>query len=192
MPINYDMLHKLYTLRPTARELFGSIIQVGVDQGRTTVDQLIEASSATRRQAITLLRELEEAGCGEFKVGRKGHPSRLVWVGDPREIARRVVSGELPDQPTAEQPQQPEPEPHAPDSLEVIGAPEPAPELELPLDLPLELPQPPTTEHATREQIEHTYVLRPDFRVSVALPANVTRREAEVLADWIRNLSFER
>ena len=40
--------------------------------------------------------------------------------------------------------------------------------------------------------VEHAYVLRPDLRLSVNLPVDLTQREAEVLAAWVRNLSFER
>jgi hypothetical protein len=47
-------------------------------------------------------------------------------------------------------------------------------------------------EPAAQRDIAHQYVLRSDYRVSVKLPDNLTRREAEVLGDWIRNLSFER
>lgn len=207
MPINYDTLHKLYSSLPTARQLFDTIIELGVEEGRTTVDELILGSAATRRQAITLLRDLDEAGCGEFKVGRKGHPSRLVWNGDPSEIAQRVISGELvgatPDHEAAEQP--PESEPDAQDLLEAssVGATAAQATLDL-AEAPDEeraVAQAPKTtrapssakgERTRADQIEHNYVLRPNRRVSVTLPANLSRREAEVLADWVRNLSFER
>jgi hypothetical protein len=39
--------------------------------------------------------------------------------------------------------------------------------------------------------IEHTYRLRQDFTVSVSLPANLKRREAQRLGDFVRTLSFE-
>jgi hypothetical protein len=207
MAIKYEMLHELYLSRPTARELFCAIVEAGVEAGRTTVDELIETSSATRRQAITLLRDLEEARCGEFKVGRKGHPSRLVWSSDPVEIAKRVISrGEAasatPDHEDVEQPSEPEPEsesePYAQDVLEATQA-----ALDL-ADSTAEDDQVAPDRKTKRgrgsakrgrargELIEHTYVLRPNTRVSVTLPQDLTRREAEVLADWIRNLSFER
>jgi hypothetical protein len=60
--------------------------------------------------------------------------------------------------------------------------PEPAP-------TPLELPSTPVFSAA---EVQHQYVLRPDYRVSLSLPENLTPREAEVLGDWVRNLSFER
>jgi hypothetical protein len=201
MSIKYEMLHKLYLSRPTARELFCAIVEHGVVDGRTTVDELIETSSATRRQAITLLRDLDEAGCGEFKVGRKGHPSRLVWSSDPVELATRVINRSeagdaTPDHEDIEQPSAPESEPYAQDVLEATQA-----ALEL-SDSSAQRDQVAPTRKTRRGStkrgraaeglIEHTYVLRPNTRVSVTLPEDLTRREAEVLADWIRNLSFER
>ena len=211
MPINYDTLHKLYLSRPTARALFGSIDEAGVEAGRTTVDELIKANTATRRQAITLLRDLDEAGCGEFKVGRKGHPSRLEWSGDASEIVRRAISGELSGaasgQGDIEQAQElpADPGPQAQNRLEATSGGATQAALALPMT-PADVPESPRpadrarksarasspAEHAGDDQIQHTYVLRADSRVSVALPANLTRREAEVLADWVRNLSFER
>jgi hypothetical protein len=211
MPINYDTLHKLYSLRPVAHALFGAIVEAGVDQGRTTVDELIEGSGATRRQAITILRELDEAGCGEFKVGRKGHPSRLVWIGDPREIATRVVSSEgldaIAEQQAIEAPSQTQINADTLEQIEVgsTDGPADAPALKLAPDLPESLAEtrnpplaparrarPVNRDHASGEPIDHSYVLRPSTRVSLTLPADLTQREAEVLADWIRNLSFER
>lgn len=205
MPINYEMLHELSLSRPGARELFDAILEAGVEDECTTVDELIERSDATRRDAITFLRDLDAAGCGEFKVGRKGHPSRLMWSVDPSEIARQAISGEMAG--AAPQDEQGlEPEPYAQDLLDASGvgvdesAPAPATRATLDLDESTLTRARKSTrrarsakrDRASAELIEHSFVLRPDNRVSVALPADLTRREAEVLGDWIRNLSFER
>jgi hypothetical protein len=40
--------------------------------------------------------------------------------------------------------------------------------------------------------IEHSYVLRPKLRVVVKLPEDLSAREAEVLGNWLREISFER
>lgn len=40
---------------------------------------------------VDLARELEQAGAGVFKVGRRGHPSRLEWSRDLQDIARDAL-----------------------------------------------------------------------------------------------------
>jgi hypothetical protein len=41
------------------------------------------------------------------------------------------------------------------------------------------------------ETIEHEYTLRPDVKIALALPADLTRREAKRLADFINTLPFD-
>ena len=166
---NHDALHQLLRARPTLDRLLDSILAAGADEGRTTVDDILADGEVPRRQAINLLRDLESLGYGAFKVGRKGHPSRFEWSIDPAELAAALDAGGEPDCDDDDEPSE---------TLTVNHD-----ELAL-----AELPRARTTER----DIAHQYVLRPDCRVSLNLPDNLTRREAEVLADWVRNLSFER
>lgn len=47
------------------------------------------------------------------------------------------------------------------------------------------------TEVVEDEIIEHTYILRPDFLVSIDLPVDLSRHEAQRLSQFIDSLSFE-
>lgn len=173
--------------------LFESIVERGVEDARTTVDEVIELGDFSRREAIDLLRDLAKAGCGDFKVGRKGHPSRLEWSVDPSHVAMRIVNGGLGDKegedeagehtPTPD----PQPEPLAPPSQAALDLGQPAEPSE---DRPP--PHSKRRQPAARGMIDHTHVLRPDLRVTVTLPADLSPAEATVLADWVRNLSFQR
>jgi hypothetical protein len=174
--MNYDAVHELHRTRSAARPLFQALLERGAVEGRTTVEEIIDDGSVSRRQAISLLRELAEAGCGEFKVGRKGHPSRLEWSVDPRELAARVQGDD--DDPDDDDAAASD-DPPLQGALALDGAPPPSAN------------EPPPASSST-ELIEHVHVLRPDLRVVVRLPADLTRLEAGVLGDWIRNLSFER
>jgi hypothetical protein len=60
----------------------------------------------SRGDAVALARKLEEAGCGEFVVGRRGSKSRFVWAYSCIAIGQ-VASGEAS---TLEKPDNPEPE----------------------------------------------------------------------------------
>lgn len=54
------------------------------NSARTTVDRLqallrAEGHDVSRSDIIELFRGLEAAHCGQFRIGRKGHPSRFEW-----------------------------------------------------------------------------------------------------------------
>ena len=140
----------------------------------------------TRRSAINLLRALDRAGVGEFKVGRKGHPSRFEWDEDPQAVAERFEQLDGSDGHDDE---------HESDEADVANAkPKSNGRAHGQLFDDALLQAEPARRGTPRdvELIEHNYVLRPRLRVSVQLPANLTAREAEVLGEWIRNISFER
>ena len=241
---NLAALHQLYASKPPVRALFDSIQSHGVEDERTTVDELIHDGFA-RRSAIDLLRELAELGCGEFKVGRKGHPSRLEWTGDPAQLVAEILDaspddaaepdesdvapetdvepdddhdddhdGDHDDEPDDEPAFEPEVTPNADDDSLGLGL-ELAPSesegaIQRTFDLGEDAAASPPAKPARRgrakakpsarapqsressERIEHVFVLRPDVRVQVELPADLSAREAEVLASWIGSLSFER
>lgn len=44
---------------------------------------------------------------------------------------------------------------------------------------------------SSEEFIDHEYVLRPDVKVELTLPGDLTRREAKRLADFINSLPFD-
>jgi hypothetical protein len=161
---NHDALHQLLRTRPTLDRLLDSILAAGAEDGRTTVDEILADGEVPRRQAINLLRDLESLGYGAFRVGRKGHPSRFEWNIDPADLSASLAGGKHEDADGDDTDEHESAEPVAQDDEPRQGD----------------------------TEIAHQYVLRPDYRVSLNLPDNLTRREAEVLADWVRNLSFER
>jgi hypothetical protein len=54
----------------------------------TTVDFLQEECGITRAAALDVLRTLAESGCGLFRIGRRGQPSRIVWDISPIAVAQ--------------------------------------------------------------------------------------------------------
>ncbi len=55
------------------------------DRTETTVERTItilnEAGrKVSRGEAVDLFRRLEDLGCGQFIIGRRGAPSRFVWA----------------------------------------------------------------------------------------------------------------
>lgn len=191
--MNHDALLQLLRTRPTVDRLLDSILAAGAEDGRTTVDDILADGEVPRRQAIVLLRELEGLGYGAFKVGRKGHPSRFEWSIDPAELEAVLDGdGEQEDDESEGEVEREQSE------LETTGADDEGSGRARVLFMQgnqIDLADASSVRSHRRHShgdIDHAYVLRPDCRVSVSLPDNLTRREAEVLADWIRNLSFER
>lgn len=179
--MNRDALHQLLRTRPALDRLLDSILTAGSDDGRTTVDELL--TDIPRKQAINLLRELEGLGYGMFKVGRKGHPSRFEWSIDPEELRKLLDDDDEQQTARASEEASVAPEKPAPTRMSFMGQPATVE----PPTTPARAPQP-----TAGTDIQHQYVLRPDYRVSLNLPDDLTPREAEVLGEWVRNLSFER
>ncbi len=70
----------LYEENPHATRLFDWTASLERDAYETTVERFMRKLEISRGEAINLARELEEAGCGEFIVGRKGWSSRFKWA----------------------------------------------------------------------------------------------------------------
>jgi hypothetical protein len=168
--MNYTAVRQLYRSRPAFRELFEWISGHEIDTSRMTVEELLADGRLARRQTIGALRELEQHGCGQFKVGRKGHASRFEWSIDPQDLAARLLDGDARVEP-------------------VIG--EALGERVEPSTI-VEFARPRAEASTPDEMFKHVHRLRPELAIEVLLPKDLTRREAEVLGDWLRDLSFER
>lgn len=151
---NIVVLRELQQTLPAAKKLFAALAEQTDQTDWITVDELIDALELGRRNAVDLLRALAEADAGEFRLGRKGHPSRLVWSTDPRQLVARVLARDT-------KPSEPEP------TIE------------------------PASEFRSAS-VDHVFVLRPELRIHLSLPSDLSSREAAALGDWVRNLSFER
>ena len=86
-------IRALYDENPHATRLFDWTASLERDAYETTVERLSRKLEISRGEAISLARELEEAGCGEFIVGRKGWSSRFRWAYS-RVSLGQVASGE--------------------------------------------------------------------------------------------------
>jgi hypothetical protein len=100
----------LYKANPLAQQLFDLNAERERDANKTSLDVISRKLDINRGEAVALARSLEEAGCGSFKVGRRGSPSRFEW--DYSCIALgKVAAGEMLQLEKAENPQEEEEEP---------------------------------------------------------------------------------
>ncbi len=187
---NIVVLRQLQQSLPAAQKLFAMLAEQDELGEWVTVDELIDNLELGRRNAVDLLREFAEAGVGDFRVGRKGHPSRLVWSTDPRQLVDRVLGRKLDDA-----------------ELESVGPERKDDDAAVADESESDHDEPPTPGNgrshdfhapapaqapARSQAVEHVFVLRPELRVALALPVDLSPREAAALAEWVRNLSFDR
>ena len=90
-------LQALYATEPRVRAFLDHLAQRGKNpkNGYSSVEQVLNEldDQATHADARSVLEQLADAGCGEFKVGRRGWPTRLDWSLDAI-VAGKVAKGE--------------------------------------------------------------------------------------------------
>jgi hypothetical protein len=165
--LNTRAIRTLYVSDPVAKIILDEFGARQRNQQVTKLDQLLlrlsnAGNGVARSDAISILRKLDEAGCGKFLAGRKGHPTRFEWHYDLVSVAR-AATGEV------QVVEQIQPTPHGENGdgsgVVEVAVPEGA--------------------------IEHKYQLRADWQVVLALPSDLTSREAGRLSDFIKTLPFD-
>jgi hypothetical protein len=101
-----DAIRLMYRNDPLAQRLFDLLAQRERDASVTSIDRMMVLLSTSRGEAVQLSRRLEEAGCGEFIVGRRKQKSRFVWkyscISLGRAAAEEVEKLEKPSDPLPE------------------------------------------------------------------------------------------
>jgi hypothetical protein len=65
---------------PAAKRLFNWMATRGHDATETSLDRMAQKLGISRSEAVALARQLQDAHCGEFVVGRRGQKSRFRWA----------------------------------------------------------------------------------------------------------------
>ncbi len=78
-PVIVKAVQTLYERNPQAKKLFDWTASLKNDAAETSIERLISVLDISRKSAVALAQELEEAGCGRFIIGRKGARSRFEW-----------------------------------------------------------------------------------------------------------------
>src|SRR5712692_111875 len=83
--VDVNAIRELYTKNSTAKLALDDFASRKLNRRETTVDRL-HSVLATKNIHVSytevrdFLRELANLGCGEYRIGRRGWPSRLVWT----------------------------------------------------------------------------------------------------------------
>ena len=83
--VDVSILTALYRADASVKAIFDHFARRQYNSAKTTVDRLQaslkqEGYDIARSEIIDFFRRLEEARCGEFVIGRKGHSSRFEWA----------------------------------------------------------------------------------------------------------------
>lgn len=166
--LNMEAIWELYSTDKTARTLFDNLAKRAYNSREQSVNQLErclekDGVEVSRRDITHLLKELQRAGCGEYVVGRKGHPSRFRWYVETVDVGRRAAG--------------------TPSDIR-HGSPNGVGDTLVETRVDGHSP-------ANSDEFTHRFQLRPDLLVSFRLPADLTTPEATRLADFIKTLPFE-
>jgi len=161
-----DRIRELYKEDETSRSFFDWAASRVNDSAETSLDRMTQKLGLGRADVVSLAKQLEDAQCGRFIVGRKGAKSRVKWFYSLRSLGH-AAKGDINDLEDID----PEIVDEAADQSTVV--------LE-------EL-----SEHAGGDGIEHRFKLRLDTTVVFKLPGDLTKKEAERLAAFIQSLPFE-
>ncbi len=74
-----EAIRALYSSDERAQALFDALAKRRRDASATSIDNLSNTLNIARGDAVALARALEETGCGQFIVGRRGQRSRFEW-----------------------------------------------------------------------------------------------------------------
>jgi len=83
--IDIKRLQSLYASSAVNKAAFDSFAQREKNSAETKVERMLQilwqagAAQASRKDVVDLFRGLEQANCGEFRIGRRGHSSRFGW-----------------------------------------------------------------------------------------------------------------
>jgi hypothetical protein len=146
-------------------ELDESDISIDVDSIVTYVPNLDNA----RQRTIRFLKELEDEKWGTFTTGRRGHKSRFEAPGGLRALSQLLgpkAHAEHPNYQT-EQPK-----------FHDVGSSNEG------------VTKEPTTKLGGLETRTYQFPLRPNYQLSITLPADVTASEAARLSDFIKSLPY--
>jgi hypothetical protein len=96
--VDIEKLKSLYSSNDAARAFLDYAAQRERSAAETSVDRIqanlaAEGHAFPRQEVMELLKALAKAGCGDFKVGRRGLKSRLVWKAGLASVGR-AASGQ--------------------------------------------------------------------------------------------------
>jgi len=158
-------LRDLYNSNDAARRLLDGFAGRQKDIRMTPASRAAVLADASHGEIVAIFRKLDELGAGNFMVGRRGSKTRMEWQYSVRGLGAAAQGAAIqPEVIDPDQLEEGEADPAGSDTQEV--------------------------ESGESEWIAHTFQLRPDVRLTIKLPVDLTTKEAERIAGFIRQVPF--
>lgn len=129
----------------------------------SSVDRIGFKSKVAYPEVVRVFKELANAGCGTFRNGRKGYKTRIEWEYSLVSLGE-VAKGEA----------------AIPEPIDLSALEDDEDDFEIT-----------STEEMDEGLITHAFQLRPDMVLHLGFPSDLTTKEAERLAAFIRALPFD-
>jgi hypothetical protein len=155
-------LREIYERDDAARRLFDNFAKRHNDYRVTTVATAVRLTDTSESEIKSLFKELTELGVGKYMVSRRGSKSRIEWIYSMKNLGEYAQGKTF--------------------QLEPINN-------SLPDDSETGLSD--ELDADDNELPTHNYLLRTGLRIEFRLPADITAKEAERLALFIRSLPFD-
>ena len=154
-------LRKLYQEDRSAKSLLDWLAGRQNSAQMTNVERAVQVTGESYGDIVTVFRKLDNAGLGRFMVGRKGHKTRIEWSFDVKSLGNAARGSSMGLKEA--------PERGISDADEDSGGQD--------------------VDDSTL--LSHEFQVRPDFKLMLVLPADLSAREADRIANWIRTLPFD-
>ncbi len=188
--INIEGLKAIYSSKPGAKPVFEYFTTCQPDKNVVTVDDLQsffkkKRYDTTRQDVINLFKDLEKLGVGDFKIGRRTQKTRflskisLVSVGQAVVDVNKTEEVNQANQELEKAQREPE------QGIQVVR------ESENSRDLGTKEASAANQEGAEK-LLTHSFQLRPNHKIELKLPVDLTDSEAERLCKFIKALPFSR
>jgi hypothetical protein len=186
--IDVEKLKALYASGPEAEAVFKYFVTCRPDEKEVTVEDLLEfiekkKSNIPRQAVVSLFKDLDKLGVGDFKVGRRTQKTRFISKITLASVGKRIVDE---DEVEVEQVNQANQELEKTQGKLEQGI-ENVQESENGRDLHVK-------EASTTNQkvLVHSFPLRTNLIVELSLPVDLTHSEAERLSGFIKMLPFNK
>jgi hypothetical protein len=98
VPLDLRALRALYNSDMATKAVLDEFASRQRNQRVTKLEQLLvrlnnAGIGVAKSDVIGVLRKLDEFGCGDFRTGRKGHPTRFEWKYDLVSVNKAAAGG---------------------------------------------------------------------------------------------------
>ena len=167
-------LRKAYSKSPLARAIadyFATLDEAATKADVSAIVAALPAQHQHRQNVVAFLKDLEQWKLGDFKAGRRGYDSRLESPISLRKIGQTARQADRKEASDVADVSEDSEDIHCKSGNDAL---------------------PPNSNGIPhRQNLTHQFLLRPNYLLTVKLPVDLTRAEANRLAEFVKSLPFD-